>query len=219
MAELFKSITDFVLSIIVFWWLLIPGVLLAIVALMTLCSEKVDELFTSNKSLVRRYAIPISIIGLFIACFLAFHEERMAHEKTKQEYKQNYGKKGFNELNIELEKLRNENVNIKSKLDKLPTEPQIETTNKTVEKDENGIFTVTITLRIISPYSPNSLFLFVQADPLEDADWVLRGVMIVGKYRISPSEIQLLVKNPYGSYQAVIKTTNPDSVKIHHKFE
>lgn len=84
----------------------------------TLLSGKVDEWFASNKLRVRRYAIPISIIGLFIACFLAYHDERTSHEDTKtkfSEYKDDHSGKGFGELDKELEQL-------KAEMHKWPTE-------------------------------------------------------------------------------------------------
>lgn len=122
MAVLLSSIVDFLFSIIAYWWALVPGVLLGLGEVMTFFSEKVDEWFKNNKLRVRRYAIPISIIGLFIACFLAFHEERMAHEDTKNEfigYKDKYS-------TLEFDELRSEINNVREEIHKWPTEGSID---------------------------------------------------------------------------------------------
>ena len=74
MSDLLKSFPIFLSALIAYWWMLVPGIVLSLIEIARTVSDKADSL-ASDKKRIRQYIVPVSIIGLFIASYLAWNNE------------------------------------------------------------------------------------------------------------------------------------------------
>ena len=86
MSDLLKSFPIFLSALIAYWWMLVPGIVLSLIEIARTVSDKADSL-ASDKKRIRQYIVPVSIIGLFIASYLAWNNEYQELVKKQNELK------------------------------------------------------------------------------------------------------------------------------------
>ena len=156
-------------------------------------------------------------IGFFIACFLAFHEERHERQDIENKYEEYKKEMSSSEIMKQLNTLKKEMAQSEEKY-ALP-QPKLNILNRRMEMQDDGISVVTVLVDVISKYAPNALYLIISASSMESADVTNRGVMISAERQLTPKMKEVMIQHPIGKYEIIIKTKEPLTVKIDHFFK
>ena len=100
--------------------------------------------------------------------------------------------------------------------------PQLEIENESIEADENNIFTVIKTTKVMSPFTPNALFLTVWANFEEEMEIDSLDTVALQSYKYKNNNNSFhgrKIVNPTGRYKLIIKTKNPEQINIEWAFQ
>jgi len=107
---MWESIVSFGTALVDKWLLIVAGVLIPVlVDVPSMFFDKWEKWVSEHKLTVRKYRVGFFIVVLFIASFLVFHEERLAHKETNiefTEYKGKYSPLAFDELKEDIKGIK-----------------------------------------------------------------------------------------------------------------